>query len=199
MSQRRRTHDDAELLRLGIIPKDGRVYFWEARGEIRFGYSEAYRHRDLQLSRDVPKNIRERGTSAIRTHATTQVHAWRKEQRAAIDRFDAYAAHPDFPVTTTHRGVTLEGRIISAANSTLRVRLEEPYTGERHVEYRWASAMGGYYIFTKTGEFTKDAIASAKRLLTDIYNAARYREEHRDTIALAHRLNHARPTRIVST
>lgn len=189
MSDAHHTRDNAEHLRLGIIPKDGRIHFWEQRGEVHFGFFEVYRQRELRLSCCVPKDIRERGAAAIRAYATAQVRTWRTTQRAAIDRFDAYAAHPDFPVTTTHRGVALKGRIISAANSTLRVRLEEPYRGESFTQYGWASAMGGHYIFTKTGEFSTNAIASAKRLLTEIYNEARHRDEHRDTIALAGQLN----------
>lgn len=190
MSKRHHTYDDVvALLRDGIIPKDGRVHFWEKKGQIFFGCHVQYRDRNLRISIPVPQEVLARGTAAIRAHAAAHVRAWWKEQRTEIDRFEACAAHPDFPITTMHRGVTLKGRIISAANSTLRVRLEEPYTGERHVEFRWASAMAGHYIFTETGEFTKDAIASAKRLLAEIYNDARHRDEHRDTIALAHRLN----------
>lgn len=191
MSKRHHTYDDVVALpRDGIILKDGRIHFWEARGEVHFGFFEVYRRRELRLSCCVPKDIREQGADAIRAHATTQVRAWRTAQRAAIDRFDAYAAHPDFPIITTHCGVTLKGRIISAANSTLRVRLEEPYTGERHVEYRWTSAMAGHYIFTETDEFTKDAIASAKRLLAEIFDEAAHRKNHRATIELAEQLNH---------
>lgn len=189
MSDTHHTCDDDENPRFGIIPKDGRIHFWEARGEVHFGFFEVYRQRELRLSCRVLKDIREHGAAAIRAHATTQVRAWRTAQRAAIDRFDAYAAHPNFPITTTHRGVTLKGRIISAANNTLRVRLEEPYTGEQHVEYRWASAMAGHHIFTETGEFTKEAIASAKRLLTETFNEAAHRKNHRATIELTEQLN----------
>jgi len=189
MSQQRSTRDTAEHLHLGIIPKDGRVHFWEDRGEIRFGYAKRYRNRELKLSGSVPKDIQRRDARVIRAHAAQIVRAWWRKHRTEIDRFDAYEAHPDFPVTTKDRGVVLTGRIVSAVNSTLRVRLETPYTGERHIEYRWASAMAGHFIFTKSGEFSADAIATAKYLLVEIYRKEQHRERHRDTIALADRLN----------
>ncbi|MDP3771533.1 MAG: hypothetical protein Q8R16_04485, partial [bacterium] len=141
MSKRHHTHDGtAELLRGRSIPKDRHVHFWDEKGEIHFGYREQYRGRELKFSCCVPQEVLERGTTAIRTYAATQVRTWRKKPRTDADRFDAFAAHPDFPIIIKHRGLTITGRIISAANNTLRVRLEEPYTGESFVEYRWASA-----------------------------------------------------------
>ncbi|MBI4450008.1 hypothetical protein HY634_03035 [Candidatus Uhrbacteria bacterium] len=192
MSTRHRIRSTAEeLLRLGIVPKDRRTYFWEQCGHIHFGYAEQYRGRDFKLTREVPQEVRERGEAAIRTHAEAEVAAWRQEQRSKADRFDAFAEHPNISVTTVHRGVTLKGRITSVVNNTLRVQLEEPHTGEARVEYGFASALGGYHIFAKgdVPQLSNDALRSARRLLVEISCEQQHREEHRDTIALAERLN----------
>ena len=77
-----------------------------------------------------------------------------------------------------HHGLLLKGRIISAQNNSLRVRLEDPakYRGEKFIDYGFASAMKGVHIFKRGKVFSKDAIASARELLVQIYEEVKEKQ-----------------------
>ena len=86
-------------------------------------------------------------------------------------------------------GTVLKGKIVSAEDSTLRVRLVEPFRGENSVIYGFGAGMARKYIFDKTGSFSNDALESAKRLLRDIYAEQNHYERHKRVIDLATELN----------
>lgn len=174
------------------------IRYLEKDGELEFFYEEEVlipTRVHLQVcqvyesSGKIPKKIREKGDRAIKNYAERKVRADIGKQKAEVATRDRFAKNPNFPVSVEHDGKTLRGKIISAEDTTLRVRLEEPCQGESFVIYGFASAMAGKHIFDGAESFSKDAIASAQKLLIEIYEEKKHLWKHKEVIALAERLN----------
>lgn len=174
-----------------------KIKYFEEDGELRFSYEEkvsiptkahAAVCREYKSSGRIPKKIQEQGEQAIKKYAERKVKADVRKQKVKDKKRDQFAKNPNFPVSVEYNGEILKGKIISADDSTLRVRLEEPYQGEDYVIYGFISAMSGRHIFDKLGNFSGEAIATAQRLLIGIYKEKKHYEEHKEVIDLAKRL-----------
>lgn len=175
-----------------------RIQYFEKDGDLWFSYEEKVRvptklhaavEQVFESSGKIPKKIQKRGEEAIKKYAARRVKEGIKKQKAEAKEWEAFERNPDFPVSVEYEDRILKGRIISAEDYTLVVRLEEPYQGEASVSYGWASAMSGKYIFAGRQRFSEDAIDSAQKLLIDIYKKEQYYEEHKEIVDLAERLN----------
>lgn len=151
---------------------DGRIYFVYGKSSLRV---------------PVPKDVQKKGREAIREYA--EKHVLKDLRRR--EKMENFAKNPDFPVETRCGKTILKGKIVSAENNAIKVRLEKPvkYRGERSSCFGWAAAMAGQYIFDGNGWFSKAALEEAQRLLMLIYENRKYTERHRDVIKLVKKLN----------
>lgn len=172
------------------------IEYFEKDGELHFSYekrvsvsdhSNAYRVYKSQGK--IPKKIQEQGDQAIKNYAEKKVRKDIKEKESKAKKWDQFAKNPNFPVSVKHQGEILKGKIVSAEDNTLRVRLEEPYQGEAYVHYNRFSAMAGDYIFDGLESFSESAIESAQELLIGIYHTKKHYNEHKKVIETAKRLN----------
>lgn len=175
----------------------GILRYFERDGTLCYEYKKRVRYpttvhiavfRDYTTSGEVPDNVYQAGKEAIRNYVESVVKKEIREAEARINALDEYARNPDFRIETNYDDKKLLGKIVSADDSTLRVRLDTPYVGEDSVHYGFGSAMSGKHIF-ENGTFTENAIIAAERLLVRIYEREKHREAHKAVIELAELLN----------
>lgn len=175
-----------------------KIEYFEKDGELWFSYEEhvsvpTKAHKAVwqvfESSGKVPQDIVKQGEEAIKKHTQQKIKRAIKAQKAKAQKQEEYEKNPDFPVSTEYGNKILKGRIVSAEDETLTVRLEEPYQGEIKLHYGWASAMSCKYIFASHRKFSKSALESARQLLIDIYKKQKYYEEHKEVIDLAEKLS----------
>ena len=179
--------------------------YFEKDGELWFSYEErislstkahAEDWRIFECSERIPKKIRRKGKKAIKKYVEERIEKRIKEQKNRAGKQDRFAANPNFTLEIKGygvEGVTLRGRTISAEDSVLTVRLEEPFIGEDHVIYGFASAIAGHYIFADLEKFSENAISSAYELLVRIYKREKHRQENKEVIDLAEQMNETVP------
>ncbi len=175
-----------------------KIEYFEKEGRLWFSYEERVSrptkvHQEVynlyESSGKIPKKIRNQGKEAIKKYAERKVKADIKKQKAETKKYDKFAKNPDFPVSVEHRGKILKGRIFSAEDSVLQVRLEEPYQGEHYVNFGFGSAVVGKHIFDSPTSLSEHAIEAAQKLLIRIYEEKKHYKQHKEVIDLAERLN----------
>lgn len=164
-------------MKINYFEENGMMCFSLARGIYNF-------------SGKIPKKIQARGKRAIKKYVEEKVKTKIRKQDDKTSKQDQFAKNPNFPVAVEYKDVTLRGKIISADNNILKVRLEKPYTGESDITFGFGSAMSGRCIFNKSGNFSEEAIASAQKLLIKIYERKKHCEKHGKAIDLARQLNY---------
>lgn len=181
-------------MEISYVERDGEIWFFHKEKESLPTKHHAASGRSYQSRGKVPPEVQSRGEVAVRIYAEQKVQEDMARQKETARNHDAFARNPDFPVEVRHDGKLLKGRIVSAEDSTLTVRLEEPYQGEKFVIYGFGSAMAGHYIFARDtpNTFSTDAIASARRLLIDLYQEEERKRKHQDAVTLVKMLNEGR-------
>lgn len=174
--------------------KDGQIEYHEEEGDVWYSYRETKHYsqgsyREYKTEGKVPTNIVSKGKEAIHTYVQEQVYLAVSSQKKRAAAHDAFAKNPDFPVEVRYKGILLKGRIDSASDRYLSVQLQEPYEGESGINFGWASAMVGHFIFDGHGRFSESAIQSAKKLLIQIYEEEEHKRKYADTIDLVDQLN----------
>jgi hypothetical protein len=177
--------------------------YFEKDGKLWFSYTEkislptkahAAAWRTFESSGKIPDNIQKQGKEAIKRYTAKKIKRDVAKQIDKAEKQDKFAANPNFPLSIGgYDGKTLKGRIISAEDSVLRVKLEEPFVGEDSVMYNFASAIQGKYIFSDLEKFSRDAIETANKLLVQIYKREKYREKNKEAIKLAEQMNETVP------
>ena len=79
---------------------------------------------------------------------------------------------PEIKIKTTHKGVKLKGRIVSATGGCISVVLDEPCKGESDINFGYASAMQGHYVFDKKKNISKAGMEGAITALRWAYDSA---------------------------
>jgi hypothetical protein len=174
-----------------------KIKYFEEGGMLRFSYEEKVSvptcnnaTRRYEFSAPVPEKVQKEGEQAVKDYAEQEVENYLEVEKEKDKEHDKFAENPDFSISITHDRVELKGGIFSAINNTISVRLEEPYQGESSTRYGMATAMSKRFIFdSKSNGFSQDAIESAKKLLIDIYEEGKHREENAEVIKLADSLN----------
>ena len=134
----------------------------------------------------IPLRVQKLGEEAIVRYAKKVVAREVAKQKTDVEDFTNFAKDPDFPLEVMCEGKLLKGKIVSAWRRDLRIRLDEPYSGEASIHYGHFSPD----IFgSEPRTFSGDAIATARRLLIQVYKKQKHAEEHKETIELAERLN----------
>ena len=154
--------------------KSEEIEYHERKGVIWFSYYKevpvsANSSQVYETSGKIPSEVQKQGKEAVRKYAEQKVKQRIATQERKNHKQGEFEKNPNYPVETTFKGKLLKGRIISAEDSTLTVRLEKPYQGEQDVHFGWAAAMHKKYIFDGKGSFSSDALDSAQELLVDIY------------------------------
>lgn len=177
------------------------VEYFEKAGELWFRYEEtvslptqhhAARYREYGIEEQIPKELQDRGDlEAINEYAEDRISKkiGRAKKRSAAQ--DKYSENPNFPISVEHNGIVLRGKIVSVTDSFLGVRLESPaeFSGEDGINYGFSAAMSGKYIFSGHKQFSNDAVATARRLLIEIYRKKKHEADNAKVVSLARRLN----------
>ena len=158
-----------------IFNKNKVNYFLDKNEKLHFRYQDYYDlEKDetaiLQLKEAIPDEIK--GRENIDLYVKEKVESYLKERLEKINEQRKFEQSPDFSVEVKYKNILLRGKIIRASCRGLTVRLEEPFPeekGERNINYGWASAMAGHYVFKGHCQFSEDAIETAKNLLKLIY------------------------------
>lgn len=161
--------------------------FYEKKGKLHYKYRKSESiptkvhtsvHRIYRSEGLIPDEVVVQGDLIIQAYVDKKIAADLNTQKLRFDLHNAFAKDPNIPIKVRHNKILLRGRIISADDSTLRVRLEEPYQNEKFIIYGFGSAMAKHYIFKKNRmEFTNDAIKTAKSLLVRAYEEEKHRQK----------------------
>ena len=76
---------------------------------------------------------------------------------------------PEIKIETTYKGIKLKGRIVSATARCISVILDKPYKGKSDINFGYASAMAGHYVFEKN-DISKAGMDGAKEALGWAYD-----------------------------
>lgn len=182
-----------------ILGEHEMLRYLEKDGVLCFEYKKAVSiptkvhsavYQNYAVSGEVPSDIVEQGEKTIRRWVKKKITGEIDKQDKKHKTRDAFKKNPDFPIEAlAENGMVLKGKIVSAEDTTLRVRLVDPYEGEAFVIYGLGAGMAGKYIFDKTGSFSNDALESAKQLLREIYAKQEHYKQHKNVIDLAKKLN----------
>jgi len=163
-----------------------KIIYFEDEGKLKFLLGKD--------SHIVPQKIIKKGNEAIRKHAENIAKEYLEKTEKYASEMEKLRKNPDFPIEINHNGVILKGKIVSAENYTLRVKLLKPLTGKasRMVGVTFGDVMSGCHIFDKlsTGiKFSDSAIRIAERLLISIFEEEKRKLKNVETIKMANLLN----------
>ncbi len=138
-------------------------------GEPYFIYEEPCGNRIKHSLREViPKKILYNGEKAVMEYAVQKLKEAKKKWKEFKDAKDAIRKNPISIQTKYKKGILLEGRIIRATTTGVRVELDKPLKGEWGISFGYASAMAGQYVFTKN-KLSKHAYDAAYSCLRHAY------------------------------
>ncbi len=79
---------------------------------------------------------------------------------------------PEIKIKTEYKGITLKGRIVNAESGYISVVLDKPCKGKSNINFGYASAMAGHYVFDKKGNISKAGMNGAEEALGWAYDKA---------------------------
>lgn len=166
----------------------GRIEYSEKDGKLWYKHLDS--SYDVVISEgEIPSEIVKKGESAIQKYVEEAVTAF----EARSKRFREFGNNLNMPVSVRHRGIPLKGKIVYADSKYIGVRLEKPkkYAGESGMNFGWASAVAGHYVFQSGDEpkLSRSAIEGAQTVLTWIYDEKKNKEDNKSVIDLALKLN----------
>ncbi len=173
------------------------IEFERKGGKVTFKYNEdipvpdSRAHYIYSLKGIVPANIVQRSKKAVLTYVKNRVKGYIAKEDKKRRKDEEFERNSNIPIQTNFGSIILKGRIVSAWDDTLSVRLEEPlaFRGESSVRYGYGAAMTGKCLFVGRRRLSNDARASAKRLLIDIYRRQHDKLKHRKAATLVEELN----------
>lgn len=127
----------------------------------------------LTMRQTVPPEIVQKGDEAVWEYARAEVgKAWaERKKKLAIE--EGIRKNP-IPIQAKYTdGTVLEGRIIEATHTHIKVRLDKPLEGEGSVNYNsLACAQSGSHVFTERGEISSSGYEGANQALHQAYKHA---------------------------
>ncbi len=147
--------------------------FEEYLGKIEFVYTErvdgsSYRRIDGKI----PERTVKLGEKAIREYALRKINQ-AKEKWKKFDALEEDIRKNHIPIKTKYEdGTLLEGRTVEATNRLIRVELDNPLKGEGSMNFRYASAMSGHFVFGEEYNISKHGYDGAYRALCGAYKDA---------------------------
>lgn len=185
-----------------MMPRPAKIQYFEKDGALHYLCVERVRipagacagaRTECECSGVVPREIQERGIEAIKEYVEHQVKASVAEHQQRLEESDYIVRNLNIPIEIEYKGYQLKGKIVSAEDNTLLVRLEAPYQGESSVRYGFGAGKSGHHIFDKNGGLSESAIQSAIELLQSIFEREEHNQQHKEVIDLANQLNEGRP------
>jgi hypothetical protein len=159
--------------------------FSNYNGKIGFRYEQRCKGDGTAiLHEDVPASIVEQGDTAIKQYAIERINDL-KRRIARADAIEADIEKHHIPIRTVYEGMSLEGRIVRATARGITVELDTPLKGKSDINFGYASAISGHYVFTKEHALSPEGIEAAERALGRAYEKALHAPEQR----LVDRLN----------
>ncbi len=164
----------------------GKLRFEENSGRIEFSYTEPIDDRSHhQIDGKIPPSIVQLGKTAIRAYAEKKVEqaqkGWQRAEKIEKDIRTNY-----IPIRTDYDdGTSLEGRIVEATSRLIRVELDSPVVGKGSINFGFASAMAGHYVFGKGHKISEHGYEAAYRALRSAYKDSL----HKPTKDLVRQLN----------
>jgi len=152
--------------------------FHEESGQIGFSFEKPCRHSGrYSIRKIIPTGIVKQGKKAILDYALQNVDEaemqWKKQESIENDirkkHIPIQAAYTD--------GTSLEGRIVEATNRFIRVELDRPLKGESSINFGFASAMAGHYVFAAKHKISPAGYDGARTALCWAYEAALHKPQ----------------------
>ena len=78
----------------------------------------------------------------------------------------------DIKIKTVYKGVKLQGRIVSACSTCIKVELDKPHKGISPIYFGYASAQSGRYVFDDKEQISKAGMEGAITTLGWCYDKA---------------------------
>ena len=171
---------------------ENNIQFREDSGKIKFIYEEpAGDGGDYKIREIIPSKIVQRGERDIIKYALSKVNEARKEWKKIEDIRNSIKKNHIFLETQYGGGPFLEGRIVGATPSVIRVELDKPLSGKGEIFFGISSGWAGHHIFTDDYQISKEGYDGARRALCRAYEDALHKPEK----DLVQRLNKIRNLR----
>lgn len=180
----------------------GEIEYHQVKGDLWYSYldrveskveSGATRISTYKARGVIPQEIIEKGEITIREFAKSEVDEKINSQKEFNNQIDEHRKNLSFPIELQYEEILLRGRIKSLDGTVLTAELLEPYQGESHLQFGFASAMSGHYIFGRDGlNFSDYAIKRAEGLLVGVYHKEKEKAENPWIGDLVERLNKER-------
>ncbi len=177
----------------------GHVQFGAYNGNLWFGYRERLigpnGYKVYEIESRVPEHIIDQGNEAIYKYSNEQVKEKLAQKQtkankpAKAKRKPARKSNKEVAVETIYYGIRLKGSIVTSSVRHLSVALKEPFQGHDSINFGWASAITGHFVYDENGNYSPSAIEAAKRVLTWIYDKEKRNDAQRTATNLAQQLN----------
>ncbi len=160
--------------------------FIELDGKIEFFYEKPVGGGIFyKVNGTVPKKVVEQGEEAVLKYALHKIEdaekVWKKFEAVKDDIRKNHV-----PIQTKYEdGTQLEGRIVEATSRYIGVELDKPLKGRSGINFGFASAMSGHYVFAENYTLSQYGLNGAHRALCWAYRDALHKPE----IDLVERLN----------
>jgi|GEM_PF-7026073 len=150
-------------------------HWWED-GEISFTYMGPSKNGgEYYISKTIPKEIVSKGIKKIENYVDKEIEKLNKEIEVGEEKYERIKK-ARISINAHYKGQFLKGIIKSATDRYIEVELERPVKGSSNINYGFASAMAGHYVFSGN-ELSENAIESAKRALCWAYDQAIHKKE----------------------
>lgn len=147
--------------------------FEENSGKIEFLYTTKVDKRNYDhVSGEIPERVVKRGKEAIRNYAQKKVDQFKKKWKRA-NKIEEDIRKNHIPIQTNYKNETfLEGRIVEATDKFIRVELDGPLQGQGSINFGFASAIVGRYVFDENHKISHHGYDAAYRALRSAYEDA---------------------------
>lgn len=152
--------------------------FHEESGQIGFSFEKPCRHGGYySIRKTIPTGIVKQGKKAILYYALQKVEEAEMQWRNAEFIENDIRKKHIYIQAMYKDGASLEGRIVEATNRFIRVELDRPLKGESSINFGFASAMAGHYVFTAGHKISSEGYDGARTALCWAYEAALHKPQ----------------------
>lgn len=167
---------------------EGEIEYHRVKSELWYSYEETLESKmesgatgisNYETRGIVPQEIIEQGRAAIKEFVKSQVDEKINSQKERYMQRDEYRRNLSYPIELKYGEVLLRGRIKSLDGTVLTAELLEPYQSITCLNFGFASAMSGHYIFDKNGlNFSDYAIKRSEGMFKEIYQKEKEKAEN---------------------
>jgi len=155
--------------------------------DIKRAESGATSRRTYEAKGLIPDEIIAQGDKVVKEFVRIQVDEKVNAEKEDDRQRTEHRERLRHPLELVYEEVLLKGQIRSSDGTVLTAELLEPYQGEKHLSFGFASAMSGHYIYSKGG-FSDYAVKRAEGILVEVYQEEKDKVENSELDDLAKRL-----------